>query len=122
MVGRVSRLELDVEDCATILLRFASGAQADVHLDCVQRSYSRGCRVVGDTGTIDWSAADGLRLYRPQTRAWEEVPAGFDRDLMYADEVRHFLECVERGGTPRSNLETARMTLEVALTARECGA
>src|SRR6202035_2236334 len=39
MAGRVSELEVNVEDCATVLLRFPDGTRADVHLDFIQRSY-----------------------------------------------------------------------------------
>lgn len=54
MAGKVSALEVDVEDCAGVLLRFAGGAQADIHLDFVQRAYSRSCKLVGERGTALW--------------------------------------------------------------------
>ncbi len=54
MAGKVSQLEVDVEDCATILLRFPSGAQVDVHIDFVQRTPARGCVLAGVEGKLLW--------------------------------------------------------------------
>jgi len=119
LVGTVSSLELDVEDCATVLLRFPSGAQADVHLDCVQRTYSRGCRIAGETGTLEWAFGGPVRWFRADTGAWEEVGEASEFSRVYVDEVAHFLECVEHGKEPVSSLESARLTLEVALAARD---
>jgi predicted dehydrogenase len=39
--GKLSSLEVETEDTAEIVLRFENGAMAGVHLDFVQRAYSR---------------------------------------------------------------------------------
>jgi predicted dehydrogenase len=119
LADKVSDLEMDVEDCASLLMRFPSGAQADVHLDCVQRVYSRGCKIVGENGTIEWSFGAAVRLYQVETRTWKEIPCPSEPAQMYVDEVRHFLSCVETGTQPVSNLESASLTLQVALTAKQ---
>jgi predicted dehydrogenase len=119
LVGTVSRLELDVEDCATILLRFASGAQADLHLDCVQRAYSRSCKIVGESGTLEWAFSGPVRWFRADARAWREIDCASEFAQAYVDETVHFFECIDRGKEPVSNLESARLTLEVALAARD---
>src|SRR5690606_21417659 len=54
MADKVSDLELNVEDCATVLMRMKSGMQVDVHLDCIQRHYTRHCKIVGANGTMHW--------------------------------------------------------------------
>jgi Predicted dehydrogenases and related proteins len=45
--GKLSRLEIETEDTAAILLRFASGSIGEVHLDYVQRAYNRTCHIIG---------------------------------------------------------------------------
>lgn len=54
-LAQVSDLEIDVEDVAQIQLRFASGTEAVLTLDYLDRSYDRGCRIVGTAGTVEWS-------------------------------------------------------------------
>lgn len=118
MAGKVSGLEVDVEDCATLLLRFASGAQADIHVDFVRRGYQRGCTIVGENGTAEWDYSVGqVRVQRAGQRDWEIMAYSFAPNDMYIAEARHFLECVEQGGAPRAGLGDGIAALEVALAA-----
>ena len=119
MAGRVSPLEVDVEDCATVLIRFAGGAQADVHVDFVRRDVSRSCVLAGDDGTIVWDAlARTVLVRRPgEAGALEEFP-GEDDDA-YRDELRQFFARVADRGEPAVGLALARQALELALTARD---
>jgi predicted dehydrogenase len=119
MAGKVSDLEVDVEDCATVLLRFAGGAQADVHMDFVQRGYRRRCRVAGTEGTLEWDYLEReVRLFRAASGAWERRPYAFEPNDMYVAEVRHFLDCVLGRATPLVGLEEGRRVLRVALAAK----
>ena len=119
MAGKVSDLEVDVEDCATVLLRFAGGAQADVHMDFVQRGYRRRCRVAGTEGTLEWDYLEReVRLFRAASGAWERRPYAFEPNDMYVAEVRHFLDCVLGRATPLVGLDEGRRALAVALAAQ----
>src|SRR5271165_2305535 len=50
----LSSLEVDVEDSAWIYLSFPERRRAELHLDFVQRAYTRTCKVVGEMGTALW--------------------------------------------------------------------
>ena len=119
MAGKVSDLEVDVEDCATVLLRFASGAHADVHMDFVQRGYVRSCKLAGEQGTIIWNyPAHQVQVYRAETDSWETMAYDFDSNDMYVAEVRHFLDCVDQAVIPLTDLKQAKVVLKVALAAK----
>ncbi len=119
LAGITSDLAVDVEDCATILLQFPDGAQADVHMDFVQRGYTRTCKLAGEKGTITWDySANEVRLYLAETGEWQSFAYKFSANDMYLAEAHDFLECVRTGRTPRVTLAEARRVLEVALTAR----
>ena len=45
----------DVDDVAIIALELRSGAVAHVTVDYFDRSYHRGCRIVGERATAHWS-------------------------------------------------------------------
>ncbi len=119
MAGKVSQLDVSVEDCAAVLLRFAGGAQAEVHLDFVQQGYTRTCKVVGDLGTAIWDFdSPDLKLFLAKDKRWQTVPADPAAEGMYVAEVRHFLECVASGRAPLVDLKQARDVLELVLAAK----
>lgn len=118
MAGRVSDLEINVEDCATVLLRFSNGSQLDVHVDFMERFYSRGCLLAGENGKIQWDfTSNSVQVHHPR----EDVQTiRFDCEVnhMYLAEMRHFLDCVESRQTPKVTLRDAILTLRIALAAR----
>jgi predicted dehydrogenase len=118
MAGRVSQLEVNVEDCATILLRFPDGTRADVHVDFIQRSYSRYCSLVGPEGKLQWDLLNNsVQIVRPGAQA-ETTKFKVQINDAYVAELAHFLECVRTGARPRFTLEDAILTLRVTLAAR----
>jgi predicted dehydrogenase len=118
MAGRVSQLDVNAEDCATILLRFPDGTRADIHVDFIQRSYSRNCTLVGPDGKLQWdftsNAVQIVRVGEPV----ETVKFDCEVNTMYVAELTHFLDCVETGTKPRFGLDDAILTLRIALAAR----
>lgn len=118
MAGKTSDLEVDVEDCATLLLRFENGTQADIHLDFIQRKASRTCKLVFAEGTATWDGpANEVQVYRSSTGEWEHRPYTFDPNNAYIEEVRDFLEGCANPST--QSLCEGIDVLKVALLARE---
>jgi predicted dehydrogenase len=121
MAGHESRLEIETEDVAEILLRFESGAIGNVHMDYVQRDPSRTCRIVGEEGTIVWDYfANEVRLFEATSQSWRVFPQDrFDRNDLFLSEMKHFLACVDGRETPLVDLEEARQVQVLALAAQE---
>jgi len=121
-LGQLSDLEIDVEDTADIFLRFESGTFGNIHLNMVQKSASRSCRIVGTEGIIEWNGQNHCaRLYSNRFEKWKNIYKSkkLDRNEMYKDEIVHFLECVERGIDPIVDGAEGRRTLEVILAAKK---
>jgi len=122
LAGKVSALEIDTEDVAEILLRFRSGAIAEIHLDYVQRAYGRSCQLIAQEGTLVWDFGDEtVRLYRAATKRWEVIreDRGFDFNRTYVDEVRHFLACVAARSKPIQDAADGARALRIALAAKQ---
>lgn len=119
--ARLSTLEINTEDYAFLLLRHESGAISEVHLDYVQRSYERGCQIVGESGSLFWDYTCGtIRCYDAERREWSELkqPAGWAVNDMYVAEMEHFLHCVrERKRTMLPVAEAARL-MDLVFAAR----
>ena len=122
--GHWSDLEIDVEDTASTLMEFQFARRPlPVHLqqDYVQRPPSRGCEIIGDRGKIHMDLA-GLSVTRydregkvAETARWEN----FDRNQLFLDQLRHFLECLETRRKPVVDLQDGIWSLRMALAARE---
>jgi predicted dehydrogenase len=123
--GHLSDLEISSEDVAEVLIKFTSGAVAGVHLDYLQRAYSRTLKLIGDRGTFTWDYSAGeARIFSAQTKTWSTHanPPGWEPNQMYLDELRHFVDCLDGTATPMQDLFEAAQSLRLALAARESSA
>lgn len=123
--GRLSGLAIDTEDVASMILRFTSGAIGHVHLDYIQRAYSKSCHLIGEEGTIRWDFTAGqTRWFRAATRQWETVsnPEGWEPNQMYLEEMRHFLRCLRGEESSAQDVMEGARVLEIAVGAKTAAA
>jgi predicted dehydrogenase len=122
--GHLSRLSVDVEDTASILMECeVGGSPVPVHvqMDFLQRPPSRTCEVIGDSGKIV------TNLLEPSVTAFDAngeivdsyVQPDFQRNQLFLDELQHFLDCVAGLDSPRVSLREASRSLAIALAAKE---
>jgi predicted dehydrogenase len=120
--SRCDSLRLSVDTCVDVTARFACGASAHVHLNFVERPTNHQLTVIGTEGTMTWNHADSaVHRYSSAARRWETLfaPDGFEREWMFLEEMRHFLECLKGEEEPLSTLADGRAALEVTLAARQ---
>jgi predicted dehydrogenase len=117
-LDHLSELEIETEDVAQILLRFQKGVVAQVHMDYLRPFYLRTCEVVGKEGIISWDYSSGsvrLKLRGVSDPKVFSVSKDFERNQMFVDHIRHFLNRIREGGKPAVSLEDGIHVLEVAL-------
>jgi predicted dehydrogenase len=118
--GQLSGLELSVEDTAEIGLRFVGGALGSLHLDYCQRPPSHHLEAIGTQGMIRWDNAGGaVQLYRAGDDQWSSFPApsGFERNVLFLDQMRHFLAVARGEAEPLCTLDDGIQALRLALAA-----
>jgi predicted dehydrogenase len=117
---KLSSLEIETEDTASILLKFRNGAIGTVSLDYVQRFPSRTCRIIGELGTILWDYhGQKVAWYQHNSKSWEEFDySGFERNDRFLTEMRHFLACLNGEEIPKVDLAVGSSVLKVALAAK----
>jgi predicted dehydrogenase len=120
--GKLSSLDIYTEDTAALLLRFSGGAIGEIHMDYVQRIYSRTCHVIGEEGTIRWDYTEGKAVcYSIGRGEWQAYynPPGWEPNHMYLDELRHFLRCLSREEKSYLDVFEASQVLRIAIAAKE---
>jgi len=115
----LSTLETEAEDVAIITMRTADRAIAEVHLDCVQRGYSRVCKIIAEEGTAIWDVRGSVRLLRAGSDNWQEFRVDCEYNLPFVSEMGHFLDCIATGHPPLVDGATGRRVLEIALAAKQ---
>jgi predicted dehydrogenase len=122
LTGRLSDLEVDVEDTAEIGLRFVNGALGSIHLDFNQQPPSHHFNAIGTKGTLKLDLSDGnAHIYRASPEslnistgldiksggAWETYPLfeGWERNVMFLEQMRHFISVVRGNAEPVCTLE-----------------
>ena len=116
-------LKMDADDFATMAVRFAAGATAELHLGlCLPKVTSR-LRITGEDGMIWWDRGDaetGFRLFRSGR---EEVAHDTsDLNEMYLAEARHFLAVIRGEAAPVCDGWDGLQTLKVVDAARRSSA
>lgn len=116
----LSGLEVDVEDSAWIYLTFPERRRADLHLDFVQRTYTRTCKVVGEKGTALWDfSSQEVRWFSASEPEWKSIPYRFEPNDMYVAEISHFFESLGGGTGPVVDLEQGRDVIRVVEAAKK---
>jgi predicted dehydrogenase len=117
-------LGLPVEDTAKISMRFKNGVLGSIHLDYLQRPTSHWLEIIGTKGTLRWNNADGItRLAQAgedgKIETWQDFPPpqGFERNMVFLDELRHFQEVLKGKVKPGCTLQDGEMALRLALAA-----
>ena len=108
MVAKLSDLDVNVDDTAEIGTLFSGGAVGSLHLDYNQQPPSHRFQLIGTNGTIQCDFADGsVQLYRAENRQWEAypLPEGWERNMMFMEEMRHFIRVVRGEAEPTCTLE-----------------
>lgn len=113
------QLEVDVEDRADILLT-REDLTAQVHLDFLQRRASRSCKVIGSTGTLYWDLIDNqILLEHPDGEQILFSDPSVDRNDMYIELLRGFIEVAAGRAAPRITLEDGLAVLDMVEAMRE---
>ncbi len=123
--GKLSSLEVDVDDVSSSLLEFrGEGGRVlpvRLHQDFVQRPAERRLVLVGEQGKLEWSlSGKSFKRWDESGALCEELDfADFPRNRLFEDELSHFLRCVETGESPSCSLADGAESLAVALSILE---
>jgi len=122
ITGKFSDLDMNADDLSSTILRFKNNVVGEIHLDHFQRSFKRGCKIVGTKGTITWdSKTNVVKLFNNKTKKWKDVMKlkNFDFNSTYVNEIAHFLDCVKKNKKTTNDLKEGVIVQNLALTILE---
>lgn len=122
LIKKQSDLKIDTEDYAEIILQFQNGIIGQIHMDYLQRDYSRHLKIIGENGTLIWDLANAkLDLFLTSNKQWKTIDkiAKFDWNETYLTEVKEFLKCIKLKKNPESDLVRGIETLKIALSIKK---
>lgn len=124
-LGRLSDLEIDVEDTAFLTLGFSGKNQGksvtiSLNMDFVRKDSTRSCVVIGEHGTLRWNALLGtVEVFRKGAASWETLFSKIPQsDDSYMAEWRHFVDCVEWGKPPMISGQDGLAVVKIIQAAR----
>ena len=107
MNGKISELELETDDIAEIGLKMANGLVGTIHLDYYSRPTRNGLEVIGSKGKLRCNNLNGIVTLSPSEGIAEqyEPEPPYDRNNMFLDEMRRFIEVTSGNVQPSCTLE-----------------
>ena len=125
--GHLSKLDIDVEDYAAMILCHENGVRSEVHLDYLQRVKRRGLEIIGEKGTIVWQSEGKLpelcrvKLFSSDNERGKTLLESSDLDasVMYATLMENFIACINGKSKPILEGRMAIEELAVVLASKQ---
>lgn len=120
--GKLSDLEIDVEDTVDILLQMRfkdKKLPVSIHMDYVQRPSIRTCKVIGINGNIIMDLVKTSIVVCKTDGSEERHSLDFERNQMFIDEIDHFFDCINKKSKPLVNLDEGMKSLKIALAVKK---
>jgi len=118
MKKKMSSLKIDSEDIAEITLSHKNGGICHLHLDYLQKEYTRKFKLIFENGEIFWDYSSGrLRLTSTNKRSNFSQPENYTRDNTFISQLKHWLEVLSGKQKPLVSLERGVYISKIALCA-----
>jgi predicted dehydrogenase len=119
ITGKLSDLQIDVEDYCASVLKFKNKIIVELHLDYFQTPSKRTCAIIGTKGQIKWDwKNDYVQIFKNKkwmTKKYKKI----DQNKMYVDEIIYFLDCVKKKKVPKNSIIDSIESQKIALAIKE---
>ena len=117
---KVSDLEIDVEDVSETIIVTEKDVIGRVHLDYLSRAHRHRLFVYASEGVLEYDFIKGQLSVTTSGEEFTQLKQySTDRNVMYRNQLRHFMDCVGERKQPLVSPDDAIKTLELALEARQ---
>lgn len=127
--GKLSKLDVDIDDVYQIIMKFKSGTLGHVLVDVISRIPDRNCKIFGEEGTILWDWGRGVQVYIARDKSWKAFPEisgttveGYAQKIKeepYVDEISTFVRAIKKEIKYPYTLEEDKKILEILYNAEK---
>lgn len=115
--SKISELDLETEDVSYGIWKLKNGVLCEIHLDYFSKVPERYLKIVTKENVI-FSNLIKSSIKIEDNNKTEKLDFEFDRNDMYIDELKYFLNCVNTNNKSFNDLSFALTTLEYSLHMR----
>lgn len=115
--SKISELDIETEDISYGIWKLKNNALCEIHLDYFRKIPERYLKIVAKESTIFINLNNASIKIEYNTKI-EKLDFEFDRNAMYIDEIKYFMNCVNNEKKSFNNLSFALTTLKYALNMR----
>lgn len=96
-----SVLEITSDDFVEMIVRFQGGTVGSIHMDIYGQAHRKDMEAIGEKGNLIWDYhANTVRWYKPAEKKWETFSFSCERNDMFVEEVKQFLDVVKNKTAP----------------------
>lgn len=118
-IDHLSSLEIDGDDCVDMIAWYDGGLRVTVHLDLFGRPHEKTIQIVGEQGTLAWSALpNAIALGRSAEPEWETETFPNERNEMFMAVAREFVEVMDGAPVRTCTLDDGIQVMQVIEAAR----
>jgi len=121
--GKLSNLEVDIDDAYQIIMKFKEGILGNMLVDVISRVAERTCEIYGENGVIRWEWGAGVKVYTAEDKQWREYAEktgtrveGYDEKIKeepYIEEIETFVKAIKGETKYPYTLEEDRQILDL---------
>jgi predicted dehydrogenase len=100
-VARIGNLDINSADICSAMFLYSDGSVVQLHLDYLSQKNLRGCQIIAEKGTLDWSFTErSVTLHSPKPERLFELKPDYDFNETYLEQLRNFTALVAGNATP----------------------
>jgi predicted dehydrogenase len=120
-VEKISDLEIETDDNVDMLVYYENDMRVALHLDLYARPHEKTIQFVGERGTLIWEP-NVVKMGKNMDPDWEIDEFSYDRNDMFVEVVREFLDVLSGDAKPTCDIEDGVKVLTVLEAARKSSA
>src|SRR3989344_4164987 len=100
-------------EAATIIFEHANGISSAVSIDYVSKKRAHRVEVITNEGTLTIDFKDDSVIFENENQSKVLYKGRDDINKMYIDEVKHFIECINKRKNPLQDLKEGKRVVEI---------
>jgi len=116
--ARISKLKVNSDDIADIVLHTKNGVYGTIHQDMFGREHKKYMDVYCEKGNIKWNVYDcSVTIYNAINKKYKKYKFKIDHNHMYINQTKHIFDIIKKNVKPRISLSDGLHTLKTILKA-----